>query len=898
MEDLLGWGSNQKELEKTQPKGAALSNFASLRPTPPISGRSTPLPKNSSNHTSRTQTPANDSFSNLVSFGSSSTNKSLSLEEQLKQKTRIEAAKQKEAQSRYNAGDEQFWNNLGGRQATPALQIEQSSQSTSNGYPSTSSNQYKSTNKKSGQSLVDNEDDILAAFNSDAPVDSSSHFPKPSEIQSGPILIQQKELNSVPNTKGIGLETWKTEPNIADDDDPFGLGQLPQQQSKSSGHTAAQADEDDFLGLLGKPVSEAPPSTTRDIPTANQPSRQNQPQDKALAELVDMGFSAERAREALDSTDSGTDVSQAVGWLLTKAHAEAKQNSAERKGNGPDSRDGREGRAYRNGAARPRASRPDAEMAWAKKDSGPTKSKQTSLDRSDSVESDPAQTASEFRTNFLKTAGSLWKTSTKKMQQAVQDLNSDSDSSQPRWMREPGTTKHGSRSDSTLPDRDEDRSRRKSSSGGKDVSVTDEALMLESDGGRPPPRKGLRRHEQELTSSADNSRDHSPAIPSRLRQDAQNQPAFLRQQQVKQDRRPDPKRILSRDVIEEQASQAYTSSARRRKPPHIPVSASKPDVLENNSHHTGSAVGRLSAEQRTKKAPSSPSPAPVVVRPAAPPRQVPSVSQISLKASHAAREAGNDHFKRGDYAAANQSYTSSLKHIPSTHPISVILLTNRALTSLKIGEAKSAISDADSAIAIIGPSRGEGEIVDLTNGESQKPMRDYLGKALMRKAEALEQMEKMAEAAAVWKEAVEGGHGGVLSVQGKIRCEKASVPKPPKPRPATQKPAQHRRPVNGTNRDNSSAVAVASLRAANAAAERADDEKFALTDSVNAKLETWKGTKVDNLRALLSSLDTVLWPEAGWKKIGMAELVLPGKVKVHYMKGIAKVHPDKVCFPC
>jgi hypothetical protein len=27
----------------------------------------------------------------------------------------------------------------------------------------------------------------------------------------------------------------------------------------------------------------------------------------------------------------------------------------------------------------------------------------------------------------------------------------------------------------------------------------------------------------------------------------------------------------------------------------------------------------------------------------------------------------------------------------------------------------------------------------------------------------------------------------------------------------------------------------------------------------------------------------------------MADLVLPGKVKVQYMKGIAKVHPDKVC---
>ncbi|KAK5201202.1 auxilin-like clathrin-binding protein required for normal clathrin function, partial [Cryomyces antarcticus] len=93
------------------------------------------------------------------------------------------------------------------------------------------------------------------------------------------------------------------------------------------------------------------------------------------------------------------------------------------------------------------------------------------------------------------------------------------------------------------------------------------------------------------------------------------------------------------------------------------------------------------------------------------------------------------------------------------------------------------------------------------------------------------------------------------------------------------------------------AEAVTKLRAANAAADRADDEKFALTDAVDAQLAAWKGTKSDNLRALLGSLDGVLWPEAGWKKVGMADLVLPERVKVVYMKAIAKVHPDKVGRP-
>ena len=44
-----------------------------------------------------------------------------------------------------------------------------------------------------------------------------------------------------------------------------------------------------------------------------------------------------------------------------------------------------------------------------------------------------------------------------------------------------------------------------------------------------------------------------------------------------------------------------------------------------------------------------------------------------------------------------------------------------------------------------------------------------------------------------------------------------------------------------------------------------------------------------------ASLDTVLWPELGWQKVGMHELVTPAQVKIRYTKAIAKLHPDKVC---
>jgi hypothetical protein len=63
---------------------------------------------------------------------------------------------------------------------------------------------------------------------------------------------------------------------------------------------------------------------------------------------------------------------------------------------------------------------------------------------------------------------------------------------------------------------------------------------------------------------------------------------------------------------------------------------------------------------------------------------------------------------------------------------------------------------------------------------------------------------------------------------------------------------------------------------------------------VDARLIAWKGGKETNIRALIASLETVLWSELGWQKVGMAELVTPSQVKVKYTKAIAKLHPDKV----
>ncbi|KAJ6657116.1 hypothetical protein lerEdw1_002862 [Lerista edwardsae] len=66
-------------------------------------------------------------------------------------------------------------------------------------------------------------------------------------------------------------------------------------------------------------------------------------------------------------------------------------------------------------------------------------------------------------------------------------------------------------------------------------------------------------------------------------------------------------------------------------------------------------------------------------------------------------------------------------------------------------------------------------------------------------------------------------------------------------------------------------------------------------DPLKLKLLDWIDGKERNIRALLSTLHTVLWEgETKWKPVGMADLVTPDQVKKYYRKAVLVVHPDKV----
>ncbi|XP_070563738.1 cyclin-G-associated kinase-like [Ptychodera flava] len=66
------------------------------------------------------------------------------------------------------------------------------------------------------------------------------------------------------------------------------------------------------------------------------------------------------------------------------------------------------------------------------------------------------------------------------------------------------------------------------------------------------------------------------------------------------------------------------------------------------------------------------------------------------------------------------------------------------------------------------------------------------------------------------------------------------------------------------------------------------------TDPNIIKVREWVDGKGNNIRALLSSLETVLWEgETRWKPVGMHQLIQPEQIKKAYRRAALAVHPDK-----
>lgn len=319
---------------------------------------------------------------------------------------------------------------------------------------------------------------------------------------------------------------------------------------------------------------------------------------------------------------------------------------------------------------------------------------------------------------------------------------------------------------------------------------------------------------------------------------------------------------------------------------------------------------------------SSRSQTPVSTTPMSPPkkqrtRPVVKASDDVMMRVNNARKMGNDKFKLGQFGEAEDAYTQAITMLPDGHDHLVILCNNRAATRLKIGEYKKCIEDC-TLVVEMAESGGDDNIE--SEGVTIR-WREQISKALHRKGEALEHMEKYKDAIKAYEHIVklDGANNPKIN-QALARCRRAINP-PPATSSSPAKPTSSSSnkksdtafpgvdysvfEVNNSSSTPSSSTlspadidkskAVAAMRAQAAKQEAEDAERMQKTDDVNARILQWKSGKENNLRALLATLDTLLWPGAQWRGANMSELINPKKCKIIYMKAIAKVHPDKVC---
>ena len=572
--------------------------------------------------------------------------------------------------------------------------------------------------------------------------------------------------------------------------------------------------------------------------TGTTTGRAVSPPPHIVGQIVEMGFSPQQARIALAATDTGLDVQAALENLLsngagssTPPITQGLQQSRDRRPPGDSGSDD---------DVLPRIrSTPRRGARSAQHTPSPVNDPQRNLqEQADKL----LAQASEIGLSVFNRANAFWREGKEKVQKAYEERAAatkttpvQGSSSRPRWMQDDR-------------EHEEDGSFQRGE-GFRDDDDRDEVLPS-----RPPSER-------------------KPAVDQRPK----SQPRQSRQS-------PAPAQSRMGNLLSDDAPTVYVSPFRRKTPSRSQTQPITPQP------------------PLTKAAPTPP-------RARSPPQLVQrktvsaSASAISTSLKH--KEAGTEMFKLGRYAEAETHYSSAIEALPESHLLLVPLYNNRALTRIKTGDHSGAVEDCTTVVMLIGPSYHPAREAKVTKEDegSSVDLADGLSKALRRRAEAYEGKEKWDAARQDWETIAGAEWAGKLrneAVRGAGRCRRMlssnpdgpsspaqSKPVVPPPRPKPQPKPVQRGPTPPSE-------ALNRVREANAAAEAEDQARHDLKDVIDARLQAWKGGKEMNIRALIASLETVLWPELGWQKVGMHELVTPSQVKIRYTKAIAKLHPDKV----
>lgn len=90
------------------------------------------------------------------------------------------------------------------------------------------------------------------------------------------------------------------------------------------------------------------------------------------------------------------------------------------------------------------------------------------------------------------------------------------------------------------------------------------------------------------------------------------------------------------------------------------------------------------------------------------------------------------------------------------------------------------------------------------------------------------------------------------------------------------------------------AQAVADMNQRDLQIQREQEERQRIAQNLDSEIKRWAVGKEGNLRALLSTLQYVLWSGSGWQPVSLTDMITSASVKKVYRKANLCIHPDKV----
>ncbi|KAF9345597.1 hypothetical protein BGX26_002966 [Mortierella sp. AD094] len=662
--------------------------------------------------------------------------------------------------------------------------------------------------------------------------------------------------------------TKGNQPPSAASSDVFDLGgfekALPEKPARQRDSIDAL---NSFIGKQPSPIASPSPRTSPTVQRKEQSPRSSPStpkvssrEDGDIAQIVAMGFSVERAKLALAMTEGGRDIEAAIDYLVQNDEAEDQLPPRRRTPTTSERKTPSERRPYRGDS--------DPSMEDRRRRNQRQGQDASTVQQLQQHKDKFIGTASVFGMSVLSKANEIYKQGREKVQAVMEDMTAEEP-------RSTGARRHEWVEDEYKP----------SGGGYKDSDSEDEVYS----GRRQQQRENEQRKPQQQQQQ------------QRLRQEKEG----------------------FEDTYVSSARRGTQSSSSRNQNTLFSMddssSTSKFTSPSNSKHNapTKSTSSRPAAAR---------APSPLPSKPARPPRVLVQANSQQLAESNNFKEKGNEVFKLGQFGQAAELYLRASQALPSGHVLLIVTQNNRAAALLKIGEYRETVVECDRTILLVHGPDGQGH-TDVLPASAGVNLKDQLGKALMRRATAYENLEKYKEAKDDWVKLKELEPGHRNAAEGHRRCEKAiavmngsspivrKAPTSSSSSPSssssgvrantglksTSSPMQdifasHQQSNNEakTRANLNQSEGVSKLRQTAALQEKEEDEKLRLRDKVDQKMTLWKAGKEDNVRALIASLGSVLWEGAGWKPVGMHELVTPAQVKIKYMRAIGKVHPDKL----